>query len=343
MNLSHVGLLFAGLACVLCCGVARKAAAQAALPSDTRVVVSGCSTRINERALMDQVRVELLAAGVQRVRTVELYADELSLEEEPADVATLRINFSDCEESGREIKLGVAARHTGRHVERALAVSDVPESIHARAIALALTELLRASWQELSKVESTPEEPSHPPLLATVTARAVVNADAANKAERALRQRPRFEWHGGGRLYPQADSGDVSSALYVSKMLGERTRLHMGAGAAGGGGQGSDAHLFQANARMGLAVCSQFNAPAIEVGSAMELGWAHLEGNYAGSQSGFIATALLQATLRVPAAPEMEALVMLQAGYVLSPPRNSREPKTSLGPGGGLEIVFNQQ
>ncbi|CAG7901431.1 unnamed protein product [Brassica rapa] len=26
-----------------------------------------------------------------------------------------------------------------------------------------------------------------------------------------------------------------------------------------------------------------------------------------------------------------------------SPSRNSREPKTSLGPGGGLEIVFNQQ
>ncbi|CAG7906294.1 unnamed protein product, partial [Brassica rapa] len=26
-----------------------------------------------------------------------------------------------------------------------------------------------------------------------------------------------------------------------------------------------------------------------------------------------------------------------------SPSRNSRRPKTSLGPGGGLEIVFNQQ
>ncbi|RID40879.1 hypothetical protein BRARA_J00887 [Brassica rapa] len=26
-----------------------------------------------------------------------------------------------------------------------------------------------------------------------------------------------------------------------------------------------------------------------------------------------------------------------------NPSRNSREPKTSLGPGGGLEIVFNKQ
>ncbi|CAF1699110.1 BnaC03g14760D [Brassica napus] len=26
-----------------------------------------------------------------------------------------------------------------------------------------------------------------------------------------------------------------------------------------------------------------------------------------------------------------------------SPSRNSQRPKTSLGPGGGLEIVFNQQ
>lgn len=296
----------------------RTTRAQTALPSDTRIVVSGCSMRINERGLHDQIRVELLAAGVQRVRTVELYADDISLEEEPEEVATLRITFSDCDESGREIRLGIAARRTGKHIERTLAVSDVPDSMHARAIALALTELLRASWQDLSTAPQFEIEPTVQ-KLPTLNADVVVRSAEQNAADRALRKRLRLEWQGGGRMYPQTDSGEASSAFALSKLLGERTRMQVAIAAAGGGGQGSDARMFQGTGRLTLALCSMNNHPGIEVGGVMELGWAHLRGITAGSNNGFVATGLLQGTLRVEAAQEVEALIILQAGYVIAP------------------------
>jgi hypothetical protein len=321
-------------------------AAQTALPSDTRIVVSGCSMRVNERTLQDQVRIELLASGVERVRTVELYADELSLEEEPEEVATLRIDFSDCDASASEIKLGVAARRTGKHVERSLAVSDVPDNMHARAIALALTELLRASWAELTAPnhkEATPTLRKLPQLHGDVVVRSALREAAA----RAVRQRLRLEWQGGGRVYPQSDSGEASSAFALSKLFGLRTRVQLAASAAGGAGQGSDARLFQTTARTTVALCSQRDNPAIEVGGSIEVGWAQARGANAGSANGFISTALLTGTLRVQAAQEVEALIVLQAGYVLSPltlrspPDNTgkRGPKVGFqGPVVGLAV-----
>jgi hypothetical protein len=318
--------------------VAGTAHAQTAVPSDTRIVVSGCSMRVNERALQDQVRIELLAAGVQRVRTVELYADDLPLEDEPEEVATLRITFPDCDELGGEIKLGIAARRTGRHLERLLNVSDVPDTMYARAIALALTELLRASWHELSltsapKLEREPEKTAAeraPRLHADV----LVQQASDNAADLAIRQRLRLEWRGGARMYPQTDSGEASSALGLSKLFGQRARLIMAASAAGGGGQGSDARLFQTTARTTLSLCGRSADPTLEVGASIELGYAQLNGTHAGRERGFISTALVHGTLRVEAAPEIDALITLQAGYVLAPVtlRAPADASGTLGP-----------
>lgn len=277
--------------------------------------------RVNERALQDQVRVELLAAGVQRVRTVELYADEISLEDEPEEVATLRVVFPDCDELEGEIKLGVAARRTGKHMERSLAVSDVPDSMVARAIALALTELLRSSWYELSTPQKFEEKAATdtgapPPRLHADVLVAGAQRDAAALA---LRQRLRLEWRGGGRLYPQTDSGEASSALGLSKVFGLRTRLVVAISAAGGGGQGSDARLFQTTTRTTLSLCGQSDNPTLEVGGSIELGYARLQGLQAGTADGFVSTALVNGTLRVPAAREIDVLISVLAGYVLAP------------------------
>lgn len=299
------------------CLFATPAAARAgaAVPVETRILITGCSARVNERALQDQLRVELLSAGVSRVRAVELYADEFALEEDSSDVATLRVTFGDCETEDTQIRLGIAARITGRHAERVLALSDVPETMRARAIALALTELLRASWRGLSSPE--PEEgapaaiePPNPPALSA--------AEQAQVAA-AIRKRARLEWQGAGRVYPQTVSGEASSSLGVSKLFGLRTRMQFAALAAGGGGQGSDAHLFNTTGRVTLAVCSEGARPGVEVGGALEAGWAHIDGVLAGRTSGFFSTFAVQAALRFPAAMEMEALMLLQAGYVLAP------------------------
>jgi hypothetical protein len=301
----------------------RHAAADAALPVAARIVVSGCSMRFNEKALQDQVRIELLAAGVHNVRSVDLYADNMVLEEEPSSLATLRITFPDCEESADEIRLGVADRKSGKHLERALVISDVPDTMQARAIALALTELLRSEWQMLSEppkqvVQAVDAE--QPARVAKLHASQVVQESAERDArEAAIAQRFRIEWLAVGHLYPQTDSGDLSTSLAISKLLSSRARIQVGGSMAGGAGQGTDAHLFQATGRVLLALVSRTLDPSIEVGALFEAGWASLNGIRDGRHNGPIVMAGAHATLRVPAADAMEALITVQAGYVIVP------------------------
>ncbi|HEX6243211.1 MAG TPA: hypothetical protein VFZ61_19995, partial [Polyangiales bacterium] len=216
--------------------------------------------------------------------------------------------------------LGVAARRTGKHLERALAVSDVPGNMVARAIALALTELLRSSWYELSvppNLDVSPVAPAAPTLR--LHADVLVASADRNDAARAIRQRLRLEWRAGGRVYPQTDSGEASSAFGLSKLLGLRTRLAVALSAAGGGGANSDARVFQTTTRTTVSLCGQGDSPMLEVGGSIEFGYARLNGIYAGLADGFISTALVHGTLRVQAAQEIEVLIALQAGYVLAP------------------------
>lgn len=304
---------------------AAKVRADAALPAGARILISGCSSRFNEKNLQDQVRVELLSAGVHSVRSVDLYADNMVLEEEPITLATLHVVFPDCEEQVDEVKLGVADRKTGRHLERTLVISDVPDTMRARAIGLALTELLRSEWQKLSEakkpaVAQASDDESPHMRARKLRASQVVQEDAERIArEAAIAQRFRIEWLAVGHLYSQTDAGDLSTSLAISKLLGSRARIQVGGSLAGGAGQGTDAHLFQATGRVLLALVSRTLNPSIEVGGLLEAGWASLNGIRDGRHNGAIITAGAHATLRVAAAEAMETLITVQAGYVVLP------------------------
>ncbi len=312
----------------------RAARGEAALPAGARILISGCSLRFNERVLQDQMRIELLSAGVHSVRSVDLYADDM-LEDEPVSLATLRVTFPDCEDKADEIKLGVADRKTGRHLERALVISDVPESMQARAIGLALTELLRSEWQKLSQ---PPEQEvaqavdgEKPPTSQKLRASQVVqDEEERNAREAEIARRFRIEWQVVGHLYSQTDSGDLSTSLAISKLLAARMRLQVGGSMAGGAGQGTDAQLFQATGRVLLALVSRRLSPGIEVGGLFEAGWASLVGIRDGRHNGAIVSAGAHATLRLPAAEAMEVLITVQAGYVIVPMTTRQVPENEL-------------
>jgi hypothetical protein len=198
--------------------------------------------------------------------------------------------------------------------------------MRARAIGLALTELLRSEWQKLSEtkkpdvVQALDDEapPAHAPRK--LRASQVVQEDAERIArEAAIAQRFRIEWLVVGHLYSQTDGGDLSTSLAISKLLASRARIQVGGSLAGGAGQGTDAHLFQATGRVLLALVSRTLNPSIEVGALLEAGWASLNGTRDGRHNGAIITAGAHATLRVAAAEAMETLITVQAGYVLLP------------------------
>jgi hypothetical protein len=291
----------------------------AALPGRARILLRGCSERTNERALLEQVRIELLSAGILQVDVIDVYAQ--GADYESYDIATLRIDLPGCGEAGWNVYLAVACAYTGRQTARTLAMSEIPEAARPRSVALALVELLRSSWRQLAGQprasafvpDPAPPDPERPPGL--------VAASDAPPADPDRSARPRLEWRGATRIYPQTDSGDLATSLSVSQLLAGRVCVHGGGSVAGGGGDGSNVHIFRGTSRLGLSLCSASTdqQPGIEVGTVWELGWAQLRTGGSPQESGLLVTGSLEAALRVRVSHGVEALVSLEAGYVLAP------------------------
>jgi hypothetical protein len=113
------------------------------------IVVVGCS--------------DALAREAQRIAAIELRA---ALVDGTPDAATTEVTATCSAESA---KLRVVDPTTGKSVERSVALSQAAATARARLLALAIAELVAASWSEL---ESNPE-PKAPPAapLAPVAAR----------------------------------------------------------------------------------------------------------------------------------------------------------------------------
>ncbi|HXI57220.1 MAG TPA: hypothetical protein VNO55_14225 [Polyangia bacterium] len=106
---------------------------------------------------------DALAGEAQRIAAIELRA---ALVEGPPDVATTQITAT-CEATSANLR--VLDPTTGKSVERSVALSQAAPAARARLLALAIAELVAASWSEL---ENNPQ-PRAPPAaaLAPVAAR----------------------------------------------------------------------------------------------------------------------------------------------------------------------------
>jgi hypothetical protein len=324
ITLAALGLLMlahgpgGGVSRVLVPAARADPGAGAALPGRARILLRGCSEGTNERALLEQVRIELLSAGILQVDVIDVYAQ--AADHESYDLATLRIDLPGCGEAGWNVYLAVASGQTGKQTGRTLAMSEIPEAARPRSVALALVELLRSSWRELAGVPTASStaapaapDPERPPGLVTASAAPAADPDRST--------RPRLEWRGATRIYPQTDSGDLAASLSVSQLLAGRMCVHGGGSVAGGGGDGSNVHIFRGTSRLGLSLCSASTEqqPGIEVGTVWELGWAQLRTGGSPQESGLLVTGSLEAALRVRVSHGVEALVSLEAGYVLAP------------------------
>src|SRR5262249_40357998 len=64
-------------------------------------------------------------------------------------LAAVVLSWPGCDSGALEVTIKVVDRATSKTVERTMAVSDVPYAERARALAIAIAELLQASWAEL--------------------------------------------------------------------------------------------------------------------------------------------------------------------------------------------------
>ncbi|MFT3922677.1 MAG: hypothetical protein QM778_09100 [Myxococcales bacterium] len=303
------------------------------VPTGVQVVIAECPAIVQRKKLVEHLRIELFATGVQELALMDPELGATSSQNSPDRLATVQIYYPECDEESGLVNLRISDRLTAKYVERALFVGDVDLQARPRTIALAVGELLRASWMELvlSTDEAEEGSPSHTlrnrmitRLQAAEERRAPEAAiDPSELVEREVEGRPwfrpRIEWIAGGRMFPEGASGALSSAVSLSHPLNGHLRFHLGAIAAGGGTNADRTiHLFEAAGRTGIGVTGGKEIE-IELASIFELGWAQLSGTKVKDTSSFMMIGALQGTVRTRITRGLDVLVGLEGGYVLTP------------------------
>jgi hypothetical protein len=325
-----------------------------ALPTGVRIVLASCDALVLRKALLEQLRIELLSTGVVEIEVVD--PDTGTGSQVQSDrIATLQVYYPECDDTAGLVNLRISDRLTAKYVERTLVVSDLHAEARPRAVALAIVELLRASWLELVIAQRPGEspEPSDTVRNRLVThlkertsddpevQRPERRRDSRAEDEALLAEerwaKNRLEWVGAGRFYPQGDSGDLSTTVKLSVALNRRLRLHTGALAAGGGvNSGRDVNMFEAAGVLGVGL-SGGSEPEVEVASVFEVGWMRVSGQEVRDVGRVAATGTLQGTVRAPVAAGVDALIGVQAGYVLSPVLVKTAGTTGGQPAGGFQ------
>jgi hypothetical protein len=108
-------------------------------------------------AFVRLLTIELRAEGVTRVDVV---AAGTTGAKDPA-LARVTLAASPCSESATQVDVTVDDAATNKTVLRTMALGDVAAGARPRALALAVAELVRASWAELA----LPNAPPPPPLV----------------------------------------------------------------------------------------------------------------------------------------------------------------------------------
>ncbi len=134
-----------------------EAAAPVETPDAVALVIEPCGAAdLDALAIVDRLRVELVGDGVGAVHLV----DEEELAATPADalgLAVLRLTSRPCEPIVATFGVRIDDLLTHKHVERTIDLVEVTPSARPRALALAIAELLRASWAELALVDEPQE------------------------------------------------------------------------------------------------------------------------------------------------------------------------------------------
>jgi hypothetical protein len=324
--------------------VAAHAQQMPALPTGVRIVLATCDRIVPKQALLEQLRIELLSTGVVDIEVVDPDTGAARSAQKAERIATLQVYFPECEDDAGMVNLRISDRLTAKYVERALVVTDVTRDARPRAVALAIVELLRASWLELVIAQGpgegddssnavrnrlvshlkqttdneTPDGDEEDPSRASARERELRLASNDAAVEERWKKK-RLEWLGGGRLYPQGGGGDLSTMVKLSIALNRVLRLHTGALAAGGGlNADKKINAFEAAGVIGMSIAGG-TQPEVEVASICEVGWSRMSGQSIKDVSRVAAVGTLLATVRTPVSRGVDVIAGVQAGFVLSP------------------------
>ncbi len=308
---------------------ARAAAADA--PARVSLAATACDEVYDRAQLGAALRIELEADGVREL--VEGAQDVL---------ATIHVDVPQCRADAREIVVVIDDAATSKSVRRTIAIDAVARDARARALALAIAELLRASWAEIS-VRDAPPAALPPSIVAAVRLRPEP-ARPRTIAALAL----------STQLFPSYQSIVLGPALARAweahlPELGASIPIAgpLRARAAGGVsfGRAYDSlgtiDLGLAYGELGLALAGGSETVRFEIGPAATAGYGWATGHPAssgegGHVSGAVVSGALATSLAVRLAGDWWSLAGVEAGGVLASLDARASNRAASGFGGPL-------
>ncbi|MDH5673592.1 MAG: hypothetical protein OEZ06_15665 [Myxococcales bacterium] len=323
--------------------VARRPDEPAESPAEARVRVAlhdaSCARVPYDRVrLRSLLRVELTVLGAELEPAAPAAATVTAGAEPP--LATVVVELPDCEDGGDRIALQVLDTLTHKRALRELDLTDVAVDSRERALAIAVVELLRASWAELLLERDRPADyelsealrqrlverlrPKTDAVEPPPTRDRAVAFEAAAQARRQHARSHQLAAVLNTRVFPSRGGALLGPALSLSRWLFEGARLDLGAEL--GVGSADDPlgevsmGLLAGRVGMSAAVGSSLQlrlGPQLIAG----LGWGSgtpRDPTVAGqSQKALVAALCLRSELTVRLSPSLWLLTSLELGHTL--------------------------
>lgn len=306
-----------------------------------------CIERPFDRAgLVELLRVELGALGVTNV--VIAPSETRASSSNDVLLAAVVLTPATCDPAASEVTLEVLDRASSKKVERRMTIGDVEFAGRPRALAIAIAELLQASWAELALAGAAPPAVPLPSALRTVLAARIAAALDGQRASEQRQMKAAIEAHDllesevsesrhqkqKGTLFelsfmtrdfPTRSSALLGGEAAIRRRLGEHGSLEGGLGAGFGGTEvGTGAISMGAvTGHFGLAATTG-GATELEIGPRLDIGYGFASGTSSApgvkgaSYGNAVVLGLLQATLRLHTESWWTLLVGLDLGHSLA-------------------------
>ena len=290
-----------------------------------------CVTRSYEpAALAGQLQIELQSFGVE----VDQAQDLAALGAHDPGLAIVRVG---CESADAELQIELIDVLTGKHIERAMLVSDIERSARPRALALLITTTIELSWAELTMPRNTPSRAPLPgPVRTRLRQRLSAWLPPAPAPARPVAHEPAPIEHkttlalaGAARAFPARNTGLLGAELALSRAFSS-LRLVVNVEALLGSQELSDQYGRIGNYTLywltggAMLLWASTPRPELSIGPFVRLGYAAANGkslrsDYTATHEGGFASAFgLAALLRAVTSRAFGLWLGLDIGYVVN-------------------------
>ncbi len=283
---------------------ARAAPVDASRAVVLRVPSSECAAAPAFAAFVEALQVELASTGP--------HCCAIETRDRPAQAGAITLDIDPCDPAAGEIEVREVRSEAGVETPspeaRRISLADVRPEARARALALAVAELVRNPRTGAAPVAPPPARPT----VAAAPPAARTPWGASLAAEALLRAEPRLDTLlGGGRLALFGFGERWVAGIDADVTLGNRS-VDLGK---------LDARMVHLAGSGGLRV--PMGRAALDLSAVAGLGWAWVAGHaarpevQAESGSGLVATVGLRAGLEAPTSRSLRARVSLEGGQTL--------------------------